>query len=365
MPTTYNVISLGLLADLDTVEGNNQAENASALVGMTFGGVGDPLLDYFVSFSPGSTGFAGGQSQRYDQDNSPNEAFSINGGPDQIFDSAVRYNATITYVDGTTASVEAIIFQDVFGNSYMAPEINAGANQTAFESGAIRSITLDSVRLSTTSGLVADRQAFNFVTCFTPGALIRVPGGTRAVECLQAGDLVVTADDKAQPVRWIGRATKPCTGGMRPIKISAGSLGAGLPRRDLIVSPQHRMLVRSNIVARMTGRAEVLIPANKLLPLPGVSLVQDWASVTYLHLLFDRHQIIYAEGAATESLLVGPQAERLIGPEAIAELEHLFPGLRQDTGLPARLVLDGAPAKRLVARHLRNQKELLAETVWA
>ena len=91
----------------------------------------------------------------------------------------------------------------------------------------------------------------------------------------------------------------------------------------------------------------------------------EGGQVKYVHLLFDRHQIIYAEGAATESLLVGPRAERLIGPEAIAELEHLFPQLQQDTGLPARLVLDGAPAKRLVARHLRNQKELLAETVWA
>ena len=121
MPTTFNVISLGNFASIDPTEGNIQFENAASLVGQTFGGVGNSLVNDIQSFSTGSTGFGGGNTSAYDMNNSAlNEAFSINGGPDQVFDGTAVYNATITYIDGTTATITAVVFQDSAGNTYLS-----------------------------------------------------------------------------------------------------------------------------------------------------------------------------------------------------------------------------------------------------
>ncbi len=356
MATTFNVISLGVLPDIDTVEGNNNAENAPALVGMTFGGIGDSLVDDFRVFSPGSTGFAGGQSQRYDQDNSPAETFRIDGGADQVFDAAVRYTGTITYIDGTTDTADIVIFQDTAGNAYIAPDINASPSQTALEFAAIRSIRIDSVKLANTSGLVADRQGFNYVACFTPGARIATPGGEVAVEALAVGDPVTTRDNGAQPIRWIGRATRPVTPALMPVRIARGALGCGLPRADLVVSPQHRMLLASRIAERLTGRREVLLPARKLLGLPGIAIADPGARVTYLHLLLDRHEIIFAEGAPTESLLTGPIGLQAMPAEARAEIEALFPGILARASRPARTIPDARIGGQLVHRHIKNRR---------
>ena len=145
MPTTFNVISLGVQADIDTTEGNTTAENASALVGLTFGGIGNSLNEQIQTLSPGSTGFAGGTSTAYDMNNSPAETFRINGGPEQTFDGTSIYNATITYTDGSTANITAVLFQDTAGNTYLAPEFTANPDMTALQAGPIRSLTLDSL----------------------------------------------------------------------------------------------------------------------------------------------------------------------------------------------------------------------------
>ena len=121
MPTTFNVISLGNFASIDPTEGNIQFENAASLVGQTFGGVGNSLVNDIQSFSTGSTGFGGGNTSAYDMNNSAsNEAFSINGGPDQVFNGTALYNATITYIDRTTATITAVVFQDSAGNTYLS-----------------------------------------------------------------------------------------------------------------------------------------------------------------------------------------------------------------------------------------------------
>ncbi|MDT9702188.1 Hint domain-containing protein, partial [Streptomyces sp. P17] len=83
---------------------------------------------------------------------------------------------------------------------------------------------------------------------------------------------------------------------LRPVRIRAGALGAGVPARDLVVSPQHRVLLRSGIARRMFGASEVLVAAKQLLALDGVELASDLDSVTYVHFLFDRHQIVQSEG---------------------------------------------------------------------
>jgi len=127
MPTTFNVFYLGNFASIDPTEGNVDAENAAALVGQTIGNAGSPFYNNIQEFSPGTTGFAAGGSTVYDSNNSAaNDTFSINGGADQTFDGYAIYNITVTYTDGSTASIAALMFQDTAGNSYLAPTTSTG-----------------------------------------------------------------------------------------------------------------------------------------------------------------------------------------------------------------------------------------------
>ena len=134
--------------------------------------------------------------------------------------------------------------------------------------------------------------------CFTPGALILTPEGERPVESLEAGDQVVTRDRGVQTVVWTGAATWPGTGDHAPVRIRAGTFGN---RRDLLVSPQHRILVRGWRAELFAGQSEVLVAAVHLIN--GSSVVREpCAEVTYVHFMLARHEIVFAEGAETESL---------------------------------------------------------------
>ncbi|MFN4203227.1 MAG: Hint domain-containing protein [Tabrizicola sp.] len=353
MPTTFNVFQLGVLPSIDPTEGNQTAENAGALVGLTFGAPGTPLLNTAAVFSPGS--FAGGTATAYDMNNSlSNDTFSINGGPLQTFDGTSIYNATITYLDGTTATITAVIFQDTAGNTYWAPEILANADQTVMEAKPIRSLTLDSLSGDTFSGLASDRQPWNYLICYVRGTHILTPAGEVRVEDLRPGDLVVTRDNGPRPIRWIGCSTAPADGKLAPIRIARGALGRGLPHRALMVSRQHRMLLRSPVVERMFGSPEVLVPAVKLLGLHGIEQIASGGEVDYFHLLTDRHEIIFAEGAPSETLLTGPGARQAIGPEGVEEIETLFPGLIDEVTTPARKVVRDARVERLIERHAKH-----------
>jgi hypothetical protein len=359
VPTTFTVFSLGVWPSIDPTEGNNVAENASALVGQTFGGPGNALLNSAVTLTPVS--FSGGTATAYDMNNlASNDTFRINGGPVQTFDGTAVYNATITYIDGTTATITAVIFQDTAGNTYWAPELTANADQAAMEAKPIRSLTLNSVNGNTFSGLGADRQPWNFLLCFAGGTRIRTPRGEVPVETLSVGDLVVTADRGPQPIRWIGASTVPAREAFAPVRIAAGAVGGGLPARPLLVSRQHRLLLRSRIGAREFGAEELLAPAIGLVGHPGIELAEGPGRITYLHILLDRHEIIFAEGAPAETLFPGPMARLAIGPEAEAEIEALFPGLLDRAAQPARPIVAGRPLRNLVARHVRHGRSLLA-----
>ncbi|MGL5011676.1 MAG: Hint domain-containing protein [Paracoccaceae bacterium] len=359
MPTTFNVFFLGTLTDIDTTEGNTNAEGAAALNGLTFGGVSNALLNNAQVFSPGTTGFAGGTTTAYDQDNAPAENFRINGGPNQTFDSTAVYNATITYTNGTTAAITAVLFQDTAGRTYWAPEFAAGADQTAMEANSIRSLTLNSVSSLTFSGLTGNRQTWNIVTCYLRGTHIRTPDGECRIEDLQAGDLILTRDRGPQPIRWIGSRTALARGNLAPIRIAKGALGPGKPSRDLYVSRQHRMLLQSKIAERMTGAAEVFVPAVKLLNMPGIEAASGPVPITYFHILTDRHDIIFAEGAPSETLMTGPQARKALSAEALAELDALFPGVIAADLTPARPIFPSARVPQLLERHQKNHVALV------
>ena len=143
-------------------------------------------------------------------------------------------------------------------------------------------------------------------TCFTPGTRIRVPGGEVAIETLAPGDLVETLDHGPQPVRWIGSTTVEASGNRAPVQFAPGAIGN---ERTLTVSQQHRMLVSGWQAELLLGTREVLVAAKHLLDQPGVQL-DPGGSVDYMHVLFDRHEIVYSEGAPSESFHPVPSTVR-------------------------------------------------------
>ncbi len=366
MPTTFTVFSLGVQADIDSDSlsrpGDNQAENAEDLIGLSFGGSGNPLFETAVTFSPGSGGFTGGTNSAYDQDNRPAENFRIDGGPDQEFDAAAIYNATITYVDGTTAQITAVIFQDVNGNTYWAPEFSPNVDQTALEAKPIQSLTLDQVSSDTFSGLAGDRESWDFLTCYVSGTLIETGKSAQPIENLTVGDNVLTRDHGLQPIRWIGQSRVKAQGKLAPVRIMAGALGPNCPAQDLLVSRQHRMLLGSKICQRMFGAAEILVPAIKLTDLPGVLIDETEDEITYLHLMTDQHDVIYAAGAPSETMLSGPNAKEALSDDALDELQQIFPGLWDNQPCPVRPIQRDKRIATLLMRHRKNGISHAAET---
>lgn len=207
------------------------------------------------------------------------------------------------------------------------------------------------------------------VTCFATGTLIQTGQGIRPVHRLRVGDLIRTRDHGLQPLRWLGgrqlsAADLAANPRLAPIRIAAGALGPGMPARDLTVSPQHRILVRSAIAERMTGSPEVLIAAVHLAGHPGIERVRAPGGIGYWHLMFDRHEIVFAEGAEAESLYLGPMAQAALSDDALDELRALFPDLvgnrRDDPPPTARPVMRGKPVAKLIERQVRNFKPLVS-----
>ncbi len=205
---------------------------------------------------------------------------------------------------------------------------------------------------------------FNWVdvTCFTTGTLLQAADGERRIEDIKIGDEIETSFGLS-PVLWIGRRAISSemlsrNPKLRPIRIIAGALGNGLPKRDLLVSRQHRMLVQSKISERMFGKREVLVSAIKLTALPGVFIDEAVVDVEYFHLLFDQHRIVYAEGSPTESLFTGSEALKTLSPAAQKEILSIFPECADldFVAASACYIPNGKLQNKLIERHLKNSQ---------
>ncbi|MBN9562636.1 MAG: Hint domain-containing protein [Alphaproteobacteria bacterium] len=133
--------------------------------------------------------------------------------------------------------------------------------------------------------------------CFLNGTRIATPSGETLVQDLRAGDMVLTADGVAVPVRWIGErridlTRHPDPAAASPIRIRRGAFGPDVPRRDLLVSPDHAMLLDG-----------LLIPERLLVN--GATILRETrlSAVHYFHVELEGHGILLAEGAASESYL--------------------------------------------------------------
>lgn len=246
------------------------------------------------------------------------------------------------------------------GNGYQQGSVQGIVSTVKFEPGQTYTFNLERTSYR------QNNQYSEYVACFADDVSILTSRGDVAAIDLRSGDLVETVDMGTQPLRLkltrsVSAETLKAQPNLRPICITAGSLGNGLPRRDLRVSPQHRMLVSGPICERMFGEASVLLSARKMCVLPGVYEDTSGQAVTYVHLVFDAHQLVYAEGAPSESFFCGEHALEGLTEEARREYLALFPDRPQAKSdqQSVRQILPHADERDLVKRLGKNGKALL------
>ncbi|MAM24960.1 MAG: hypothetical protein CML55_06195 [Rhodobacteraceae bacterium] len=158
---------------------------------------------------------------------------------------------------------------------------------------------------------------------FVRGTHITLSSGEqRPIEELQVGDRILTRDDGVQKIRWIGQNTVRAVGEFAPICIRAGTLSN---TNDLIVSPEHKLFVYQRNDELGAGRSELLVKARHLVNGDSVRRL-DGGFVDYFQLLFDGHQIIYAEGIAAESMLIDSRTKAVLPPDLSRALGEVIPG---------------------------------------
>lgn len=221
----------------------------------------------------------------------------------------VHLDSALTFMsnDGQTADAILLVEVDATGHA-------TGVNLHPFTALALKTeYRLVGIDLSDAARKFAQLACVSF----TRGTHITLAtGAQRRVEDLVAGDRVLTRDAGVQPLRWIGQSTQRATGDFAPIRIAAGVLNNA---EDLLVSPDHRLFIYQRSDRVGAGRAELLIKARHLLN--GTTITKaEGGFVDYFQLLFDRHQIIYAEGIAAESTLIDSRT-KLALPD---DLMHLL-----------------------------------------
>ncbi len=255
---------------------------------------------------------------------------------------------TITHINGQAVTVGS----SVLLNTGQTVVLNADGTITINGDGDTEDFNFT---YTITDGTNEDTGFVNVssVPCFVAGTLIRTPHGERLVEDLMPGDLVDTRDDGPQPIRWIGSRSVEAADDMAPIVIRENTFGR---HGQVMVSPQHRILVRDSLAELLFGEGEVLVAAKDLVNDHSVRRCPG-GEVTYVHLMFDRHQLIFSDGLETESFLPGPQTTSVLEQPVVEEICKIFPELDPLTG-------EGySPAARLTLK--RYEAQLLTTGVAA
>lgn len=169
--------------------------------------------------------------------------------------------------------------------------------------------------------------------CFTTGTMIATAKGTQPIESLKPGDCVVTRDNGYQEIAWVGH--RHFSGqdleqheDLRPILIKAGALGNNAPEQDIMVSPNHRMLITNDATALLFDERETLVAAKHLLGKQGVSRVNT-GDVGYHHVLFEHHEVILGNGCWSESFQPGDYSLGTLDDAQKTEIFTIFPELRE------------------------------------
>lgn len=214
-----------------------------------------------------------------------------------------------------------------------------------------------------------DAQEFQY-ECYAEGTLIETPGGSQPIEALQIGDLVQTLDNGPKAICWLRQDIQPLNAvkkDKKPVLIAANALGSGRPKRDLIVSPQHRILVGGT--GQLQGRfeSEAFAPAKSLTKLKGVRHMKGKRKVVWCHLAFDQHEVITANGCLSESLLLGPMVVNgLTASERQAVTDIFGSASTPDAALNgpvARDCLKVGEARRQLSKSLERKGQAVAKEV--
>lgn len=334
----------------DTIDGGAGADVITAGIGNddVAGGAGDD----FIRGQDGDDVLSGGDGNDTIQGGNGNDTISGGPGADNLqgradADVFLDVGAGDT-VDGGTGDTGGGDFDtlDLTGQGplrVVGQTTDADGDST---SGTVEFLDTDGA----VTGALQFREIENLIPCFTPGTVIATPRGEKLVEELQVGDRIITRDNGLQEIRWIGSRA---LGGqeliksphLKPVLIRAGALGHGLPERDMLVSPQHRILLNNERAALYFEEREVLAAAKHLTGLDGVDTVES-SGTTYIHFMFDQHEVVLSNGAWTESFQPGEQVLDGMGSEQRDEIYDLFPELRDVKGLEAYQV-----ARRSLKRH--------------
>lgn len=185
--------------------------------------------------------------------------------------------------------------------------------------------------------------------CFAAGTRIETDKGMTPIEQIEVGDLVRTLDNGLQAVRWRGARGVPALDKRAPIRFAPGAIGNA---RELLVSPQHKILMSGWRAELFFGEDEVLVAAMHLVNVDTIHRAPR-RYVDYHHLMFDQHEILLAEGIPTESFFPG---EYILQDDDLRdEVMDLFPEMIGTVGPDwdtARPVLRGQEAKMLCGDRL-------------
>lgn len=246
---------------------------------------------------------------------------------------------TVTLGNGSSATYTGITFYLADGREVFTPT-DGSVLQTATYTGA------SAVTTQGAADVTGPNNGDLGPPCLTPGVLIDTMSGRLPVEALRPGMRVETLDHGPQCLLWVGRSDLRAQNDHAPVQFAAGTLGN---TEDFEVSPQHRMLISGWPAELYFGQDEVLVSAVHLLGLPGVNR-RPSARVTYLHLLFERHEIIRTAGTWSESYFPGVSLERH-EDEIMRQMPSDYTGLarRMRTATLARPHVRGREARALVA----------------
>ncbi|MBJ2151873.1 Hint domain-containing protein [Paracoccus sp. IB05] len=306
-----------------------------------FGGTGDDTLyggagDDTLFGGAGADQLFGGEGHNVIFGGAGNDTITLSGGGDTVFGGADR---DTIIVENQGAGTGSYIDGGEEGDDYDTLDLSgAGPLRIDYdpenpENGRVHFLDRDGNEV----GHLDFRNIENVIPCFTPGTLIATPRGEVPVEELRAGDRVITRDNGIQEIRWIGE--KALTGQqlrveshLQPVLVKAHSLGNGLPERDMLVSPNHRLLVANDRTQLYFDEHEVLVSAKHLVGANGIHQIES-IGVSYIHFMCDRHEVVLSNGAWTESFQPGDYTLKGMGNAQRNEIFELFPDLKTEEGL--------------------------------
>ena len=196
--------------------------------------------------------------------------------------------------------------------------------------------------------------------CFARGTEIATPDGPRMIEDLQVGDPVLTHDNKIKHVKWLGYseisdARRRGNDGLEPILIEKGAIEPNVPSRDLVVSPQHRVLLTGQVADALFDSECRLVAAKHLCDGQRIRPCGErFEKLEYWHLMLDDHDVVIANGCPVESFYFGPMSAGILDSGQVSELKEIFPDLAAGGHELAYPVLKAKDAGQVIA-HLESE----------